>query len=127
MRLGVIQLCSGTQVSDNINTTSALIRKCAKEGATLIVTPEMTHLVQKDKAGLWAFIQSEDKDKGVAAFSSLAKELGVTLLIGSLAIKVGDKIANRSYVFGADGAIKARYDKIHLFFPKMLFRLLNFL
>ena len=47
---------------------------------------------------------------------ALAKELGVWLLIGSLAIKVSDsKTANRSFLIGPDGAIKARYSKIHLF------------
>ena len=46
----------------------------------------------------------------------LAKELGVWLLIGSLAIKVSEtKTANRSFLFAPDGSIAARYSKIHLF------------
>src|SRR5262249_714364 len=43
-------------------------------------------------------------------------ELGVWLLIGSLAIKVSDaKTANRSFLFDPKGRVAARYDKIHLF------------
>ncbi len=50
------------------------------------------------------------------AFTALAKELGVWLLIGSLAIKVSDtKTANRSFLIDPNGRIVARYDKIHLF------------
>ncbi len=115
MRVGLVQLCSGIDVSENIHTTSELVRQCASQGAKLIATPEMTHLVQKDKKGLWGSIVPESLDEGVLAFSSLAKELNVTLLIGSLAIKIGDKIANRCYVFDPNGAIQARYDKVHLF------------
>ena len=37
-------------------------------------------------------------------------------LIGSLAVKLPDgKIANRSYLIGPDGGIRATYDKIHMF------------
>lgn len=115
MRIGLVQLCSGTNVTENIRATSELIRECAGHGAKLITTPEMTHLVQKDKKNLWTSIAPENLDGGVSAFSALAKELSITLLVGSLAIRVGDKIANRCYVFSPNGIIQARYDKIHLF------------
>ena len=49
-------------------------------------------------------------------FASLAAELGIVLHIGSLALKASeDRIANRALVFGRDGKVLARYDKIHLF------------
>jgi len=83
--------------------------------ADLVATPEMTHLVQKDRASLFKSVCTEREDLGVSAFSALAAELGIYLLIGSLAIRVGDKVANRSFLFGKDGEILARYDKIHLF------------
>ena len=47
---------------------------------------------------------------------ALAKDLGIWLSVGSLAIKVAaDKVANRSFLMGPDGRIHARYDKIHMF------------
>jgi predicted amidohydrolase len=49
-------------------------------------------------------------------FCALAVELGIWLLIGSLAIKVNEhKTANRSFLIDPTGEISARYDKIHLF------------
>ena len=39
-------------------------------------------------------------------------------MIGSLGLKTGDadgRFANRSFLVGPDGAIAARYDKIHMF------------
>ena len=53
---------------------------------------------------------------GVTQFRFLARELGIWLHIGSLALMVsGGKLANRSLLISPDGAIAARYDKIHMF------------
>jgi predicted amidohydrolase len=50
------------------------------------------------------------------AFRDLARGLEKPLIIGSLAIRVSeDQAANRSFVIGPDGAVLARYDKIHMF------------
>ncbi len=62
----------------------------------------------------------ETHDPAIPAFAALAKELGVHLLIGSLAIVVAGgqgagKTANRSYLFTPAGQVAARYSKIHLF------------
>lgn len=116
MRIAAIQLRSGTDIAANIATASRLIRQAASEGATFIAAPEMTHLVQRSSSKLFASIYPEDKDPGVKAFGDLAAELGIDLLIGSLAIQTGEqRAANRAILFGPDGQIKARYDKIHLF------------
>ena len=57
-----------------------------------------------------------DVDPAVAAFSTLAAELGIALLIGSLAVKIADRrAANRSFLFGPDGRLIATYDKAHMF------------
>ena len=73
-------------------------------------------LASTDPAALRASVRPQADDVGVAAFSTLAAELGVYLLIGSLAILRSDgQIANRSFLFAPDGHIAAQYDKIHLF------------
>jgi len=115
MQVGLVQLCSGIEVAANIVATSELIRAAAAGGASLIATPEMTHLVQKDKQDLLSKISSQESEPAVTAFADLAKELGIDLLIGSMALKAGEKIANRGFHFTPDGVIKASYDKIHLF------------
>ena len=58
----------------------------------------------------------EAEHPAIPAFSALAAELGVWLLIGSLQIKLdAATCANRSFLFDAQGRIVARYDKIHMF------------
>lgn len=116
MKVAAIQLRSGTDITENITTASRLIRQAAEDGASFIATPEMTHILQRSAKKLFAVIKPEDQDPGVKAFAALAAELKIDLLIGSLAIKTGERrAANRSFLFGTDGAVKARYDKIHLF------------
>ena len=116
MKAACIQLRSGTDISANITAASNLIRKAASNSAEFIATPEMTHILQRSPKRLFAAIKSEAEDPGVKAFARLSAELGVHLLIGSMAIRTGDnRAANRSFLFGPDGEIKARYDKIHLF------------
>ncbi|WP_349358406.1 carbon-nitrogen hydrolase family protein [Stappia sp.] len=112
----VVQMRSGRDVSENVAAACARVRAAARDGATYVQTPEMTHLLEKSRAALFDKIRPEADDEGVAAFSALAAELGIHLHIGSLAIRTGaDTVANRGFLFGPDGAICARYDKIHMF------------
>lgn len=116
MKVAAVQMCSGTDVVENIDAASVLIRSAAAKGATFVATPEMTHFLQKDPVALRRAVRTMELDQGVAAFSELAAELSIFLLIGSLAILRADgKIANRTLLFGPDGRLSAQYDKIHLF------------
>lgn len=116
MKIAAIQMRSGIDINANLEAAETLIRAAANEGASFIATPEMTHILQRSPKRLFASIKGEADDRGVKYFSSLAKELGIDLLIGSLAVKTGEKrAANRSYLFERQGHITARYDKIHLF------------
>lgn len=109
-------MCSGTNIEDNIAAADALIRQAVKDGAQFVATPEMTHILQKNPKSLFEQITTQDKDKAVSFFAGLAAELGIDLLLGSLAIKTAEnRAANRSFLFGTDGSLKATYDKIHLF------------
>jgi len=115
-RVACVQLCSSTDVEENISAVERLVRQAADQGAEYVQTPEMTNIVQRDRARLAASIALEASDPAVARFSSLAGELGIVLHIGSLALKAADgRIANRALVFGRGGRVLARYDKIHLF------------
>ncbi len=112
----VVQLRSGTEPARNIEAIDALVRAAASDGATYIQTPEMSGLVQADRKAFFATIREQDADPLVAHAAGLAKELGVTLHIGSTPIKVADdRAANRAFVFGPDGDLRTTYDKIHMF------------
>lgn len=114
--IALIQMRSGTDPARNLAEAEAMIREAAAAGARFVATPETTHLVQKDADAAFAVMKTEDDDPAIPAFAALAAELKIDLLIGSLAIRIAErKAANRSFLFGPDGAIKARYDKAHMF------------
>jgi predicted amidohydrolase len=111
-----VQLRSSDDVAENIRETVKLVREAAAQGASFVATPENTTLMAPDGGAKLARSHDEAHDPALPVFSALAKELKIRLLIGSLAIKISDsKTANRSFLFGPDGGISARYSKIHLF------------
>lgn len=116
-KAAVIQLNAKPVIEDNLREVEALIRAAVKEGATLISTPENTCRMRAKLEDKLATSFEEKDHPALAFFSRLAKELGVTLHIGSISsIRTdGGKLANRSYLFGPDGVEIAQYDKIHMF------------
>jgi predicted amidohydrolase len=75
----------------------------------------MTNLLERDRASVLAKIASETDDPTLDRLCGVAKELGIVVHIGSLAIHTPDGVANRAFVIGPDGAVIAKYDKIHMF------------
>jgi predicted amidohydrolase len=94
-----------------------LIREAADRGAEFILTPEGTNVLQQDRAELLAHVRPLEDDPVVARLRQLARELRVTLLIGSTSCRDpgADRPSNRSVLVGPDGAVLATYDKIHMF------------
>jgi predicted amidohydrolase len=111
-----VQMRSGRDPASNVDQAAALIREAAAAGASFVQTPEMTNILDRDRERLFRVIAPEQRDPSLASFRELARELGVTLHIGSLAILRADgKAANRAFVVNPEGEIAATYDKIHLF------------
>ncbi len=100
----------------SLEAAETLIRKAHDAGADLIMTPEVTSLIEASRAAALEKSLPEAQHPGVSLFRNLAAELTVWLLAGSFGVGLGGgKIANRSFLFDPDGEIKARYDKIHMF------------
>jgi predicted amidohydrolase len=107
---------SGRVPARNLDSAVALIREAKSAGADYVLTPEMTNILESSRESLFAAIVPEEKDPSLAALRTLARELGLYLHIGSLAIEVlPEKAMNRSFLIDPKGEIVARYDKIHMF------------
>lgn len=117
LKAAVVQLNAKPAIEENLREAEALIRAAAKEGATFISTPENTCRMRAKLEDKLATSFEEKDHPAIPFFSKLAKDLGVTLNIGSISsIRTdGGKLANRSFLFGPDGAEIAQYDKIHMF------------
>jgi predicted amidohydrolase len=107
---------SGRDMARNFADAAEMIGQAKAQGAQFVSTPEMTNILEPDRPRLKALAKAEADDESVAGFSELARELGLWLNIGSLALKgETEKLVNRSLLFRPDGLLAARYDKIHLF------------
>jgi deaminated glutathione amidase len=115
-RVGLVQMRSGRTPAQNVDAATQLIKAAKAGGADYVLTPEMTNIVERKREDLFAALAPEEKDRSLAAFRDLARQLGVWVHIGSLAIEVlPQKAVNRSYLIDPKGDIAARYDKIHMF------------
>ena len=118
MRTALIQMCSGDDPAANLEQARRLVAQAAERGAGFVLTPEVTNCVSASRTRQETVLHSEADDPALAGLRALAGELKVWLLIGSLALKTDDadgRFANRSFLIGPDGGIRARYDKIHMF------------
>lgn len=115
-RAGLVQLRSGRAIAPNMEMAEALIRRAAAEGAVYVQTPENTSIMELETDRLLSVIDTEEKSAPLRQLQALAKELGIWLHVGSLAMKLpSGKVANRSYLITPQGEIAARYDKLHMF------------
>ena len=110
-----VQMRSGRDPGANRDAAVAGIREAARRGAAYVQTPEMTSLVERSRERLFAQVTDEAGDATLAALREAARETRTVVQIGSIAVRAGDKIANRAYLIGTDGEILAAYDKLHLF------------
>lgn len=118
LTVGLVQLSVGDDPAANLPATVALIRQAAAHGAQLVLTPEATNLLSPDRAHQARVLRLEADDPTLATLRAEAQELGIWLLIGSLALATGDpdgRFANRSLLIAPDGRIVVRYDKMHMF------------
>jgi len=96
-----------------------LIREAAAGGARLILTPEATNFLIRDRDAREAVLAADETDVVVGGLRDLARELGVWLLVGSAIVRSGrdgdDRAANRSLLIDDAGAVVATYDKLHVY------------
>ncbi|HEX7968594.1 MAG TPA: carbon-nitrogen hydrolase family protein [Stellaceae bacterium] len=113
-----IQLSSAREVEPNIAAASDLVRRARDAGAELIMTPEVSDMMEPKRPLRLAKAKDESSHAMLAAFRDLARETGAWLLLGSAVVRPtdgGERLANRSFLIAPDGGVAQRYDKIHMF------------
>lgn len=117
-RAALFQMTSGIDPQVNATAIVEAIAEARREGASMLFTPEMCGLLDRKRARAADRIVGEDDDPVLARVREAAAREGLWVHLGSLAIRPesGDgRYANRAFVIEGNGAIRARYDKIHMF------------
>ncbi len=115
MKVSAVQMTSTQDVAAILGAAERLVRQAASQGAEFVALPENVSYF-KVEGEVSAFKTTVDGEV-VSRFQALARELAVTLLVGSIPEKVegSEKTYNTSVLLGPDGATLAVYRKIHLF------------
>lgn len=117
MKIAVHQMCSTIDSDGNASEMTDAIRNASSQGAVMYFAPEMSLLLDRDRNRARGQIFSESESRALNIVSDTAKKYGIWVHIGSLPVLTDQaaKFANRTIVFGPDGSVRARYDKVHLF------------
>ena len=115
-KIAVIQLNLNDVAENNLKKCLSWVREAAKMGAEVISLPELysSHY----------FCQSEDVDNfalaeplystSFVAFSALAKELGVVIIVPFFEKRMAGIYHNSAYIIDTDGSEAGLYRKMHI-------------
>ncbi|NDW10501.1 carbon-nitrogen hydrolase [Dysgonomonas sp. 520] len=116
MKIGIVQQANIADIEKNIENLSAKIRQAAKQGAELVVLQELHNSLY--------FCQTEDTDvfdlaetipgKSTDLFGSLAKELGIVIVLSLFEFRAPGLYHNTAVVMEKDGSIAGKYRKMHI-------------
>lgn len=116
MKVAAIQMRSGLDPEANFDALVPLLTAAAAQGVDYVLTPEVTLIFPENRDQLRSVAAPFEGHPQLAKVGALARRLGMHVHIGSLPVPLEDgRFANRSVLFGPDGAQLASYDKIHLF------------
>lgn len=116
IRIACVQIQAGSDAALNTARACGFIRQAATSGASFICLPEAVDLLEEDLDKMRAHARPISEHAVARAFSALARELGVWLLVGSVSTcnEQGQPV-NRCLLLDQQGMIVDYYDKIHLF------------
>ena len=116
-RIALYQAQTGIDPARNAADLTEAVRQARSGGAAMLFTPEMSGLLDRERARASAHWRLEEEEPVLAAVREAAARAGLWVHLGSLAVRSGEGelLANRGFVIDPAGDVRARYDKIHLF------------
>ena len=117
MRIALHQMTSKIDPTRNASDMADAIASAAENGAIMYFAPEMSLLVDRDRVRARGHMVNETHNIALQSLIAAAARHRIWVHIGSMPIldEGAEKLANRSIIITPDGAIVARYDKMHLF------------
>lgn len=116
MKVGIVQQANGADRAANIEKLGRHIVDCARQGAELVVLPELHN-------GLY-FCQTEDAaafelaetipGPSTARFGELAKAYGIVLALSLFEKRAPGLYHNTAVILDKDGSIAGMYRKMHI-------------
>jgi len=111
LTLGLVQMASGADRGSNVQAVRALLGEAAGR-CDLAVFPENVLCLGR---GATVLASARPICDLYAELGELCRDAGLAAVFGGVPVAEGGKAMNSSLAFAADGALLARYDKMHLF------------
>ncbi|MEJ6392618.1 carbon-nitrogen hydrolase family protein [Gymnodinialimonas sp. 2305UL16-5] len=116
LRLAIGQMCSADTHGPNIATVAELAKRAAGEGADMLALPEVAGLLNGNRKATDALVGEAADDPYIVACREQAAKHGLWIHSGSTPVRAPDgRFWNHSNLIDDQGAIRADYNKIHLF------------
>jgi predicted amidohydrolase len=114
--IALYQARTGVDPEANAAALVKAVEEASSGGADMLFTPEMSGLLDSNRERAARSIRPEEEDPVLSAVRGAAKHNRIWVQLGSLALEGnGGRLVNRAFVIDAEGQVRARYDKIHLF------------
>jgi predicted amidohydrolase len=114
--LSLAQIASGTDIPHNLEMVRDAVRRAAEAGSELVLLPEYAMYEKKMVDATFAEVAEPLDGPFGSAVAELAAANRVAIVIGMVERNPDDRRPfNTLAAFGPDGALLARYRKIHLF------------
>ncbi|TMJ14287.1 MAG: carbon-nitrogen hydrolase family protein [Alphaproteobacteria bacterium] len=116
MKIALYQARTGIDPEANAEALVAAVEEASAGGAAMLFTPEMSGMLDRDRARAGPNLRREEEDPVLATVREAAARTGIWVHLGSLAVRREDgRLNNRSFVIDDHGEVRATYDKLHLF------------
>lgn len=116
MKVGIVQQANTGNMPDNVRRLKDGIRRCAEQGAELIVLQELhngLYFCQTEDVGAFDLAETIP-GPSTNEFGVLAKELGVVLVLSLFEKRAPGLYHNTAVVMEKDGMIAGKYRKMHI-------------
>ncbi len=116
MKVGIVQQANTGNMPDNVRRLKDGIRRCAEQGAELIVLQELhngLYFCQTEDVGAFDLAETIP-GPSTNEFGILAKELGVVLVLSLFERRAPGLYHNTAVVMEKDGTMAGKYRKMHI-------------
>lgn len=107
----------GSDVKENIEKASELIREAAAQGAQVILPPELferPYFCQERRYEYYGYARTPEEDDAVIHMKKLAKELETVIPVSFYEAGDHRQMFNSVAVIDADGSVRGIYRKTHI-------------
>ena len=116
LKVGIVQQSCSANAEENIQKSIEAIKKCAAEGANLVVLQELhtgLYFCQTENTAMFDLAETIP-GPSTEKFGTAAKENGVVLVTSLFEKRAPGLYHNTAVVFESDGSIAGKYRKMHI-------------